>query len=143
MRKYLRSKRRGANLEAVWSWTDEEIEIQKKLEPTKSLYEEAAKVQANFKKANPDYHLVLSPVRSLESQIRLWGKNTTVGKAGAKLLVDIKAVLSEEDYPATPDDREMVRLFAEYLRTRAVAPEPTSAAPGTSDHGRAKRWTSS
>ncbi|MCG5053066.1 MAG: D-alanyl-D-alanine carboxypeptidase family protein [Myxococcales bacterium] len=138
VRKYLRSKRRGANLEAVWSWTDEEIEIQKNLEPTKSLYEEAAKVQANFRKANPDYHLILSPVRSLERQIRLWGKNTTVGKAGAKLLVDMKSALSEDDYPAKPDDGESVWIFSEALRTQAVAPEPTSAAPGTSDHGRGK-----
>lgn len=138
VRKYLRSKRRGANLEAVWSWTDEEIEIQKELEPTKSLYEEAAKVQANFKKANPDYHLVLSPVRSLECQIRLWGKNTTVGKAGAKLLVDMKNELSKESYDTVPDKPRLVRFFADKLRTQNVAPEPTSAAPGTSDHGRGK-----
>ncbi|MCG5055946.1 MAG: hypothetical protein KA712_23560 [Myxococcales bacterium] len=117
VRKYLRSKRRGANLEAIWSWTDADIDAQKKLEPTKSLYEEAAKVQANFKKANPDYHLVLSPVRSLEAQVRLWGRNSTVGEAGAKLLAEMKEVLSSDQYPAAPTTAKSFD-FAEALRQK-------------------------
>lgn len=137
VRKYLRSKRRGANLEAIWSWTDADIDAQKKLEPTKSLYEEAAKVQANFKKANPDYHLVLSPVRSLEAQVRLWGRNSTVGEAGAKLLAEMKEVLSSDQYPAAPTTAKSFD-FAEALRQKKVSPEPTNAVPGTSDHGRGK-----
>jgi hypothetical protein len=105
------------------------------LEPTKTLYAEAAKVQANFCKANPGYHLQLTPIRSLERQVRLWMDNPTVHIASARLMTGMDLELRKPEYPEASGGPAVLR-FAFALRTAVVVPEPTSAAPGSSDHGR-------
>lgn len=136
LRRYLRMTQKRVDLEAIWSWTDEQANAHIRQEPTRTLYNEAAKVQANFKHQNLGYRLVVTPVRSLEKQIRLWGQSASVAEAGAKVLGEMRTVLSSGDYPAKPSPLDRVRVFSQKLRDTAVSPEPTNAAPGTSDHGR-------
>jgi hypothetical protein len=135
LRRYLRMTGKGVDLEAIWSWTEAEAKVHKRQEPTRSLYEEAAKVQAKFKTENHGYHLVVTPVRSLEKQISLWGQSASVGEAGAQLLTFMGETAASEEYPPKPA-QESIRSFSNRLRSRNVTPEPTNAAPGTSDHGR-------
>ena len=133
VRRYLRIG--DKRLDANWSWTDSEVARQYGREPTRTLYYEAAKVQENFRKANPGYHLQLTPVRSLERQIGLWMDNSSVQIAGAKLMKDMDDELRGPEYPDVSGGPAVIK-FAERLRTAVVQPEPTNAAPGTSDHGR-------
>jgi hypothetical protein len=132
-RNYCRKGRdKRVDLEAIWSWTDEEVPIYVKQEPSKTLYAEAAKAQAAFTKKNPGYKLKTTPIRSLEKQVKLWGDTKSVDLAGAKLLKWARTFLT--DYPDEPDDD--AERFANKLCTEPVQPEPTRAAPGLSDHGR-------
>lgn len=135
LRRYLRIGK--AALVVRWSWSDAEIAAQRAREPCKTLYAEAAKVQAAFSAQNPGLSLALSPVRSLEKQVWLWVRNrTTVVPASARLLSEISAALhSASDFPVPPTARSIQR-FEGRLRRAAVFPEPSSAAPGTSSHGR-------
>jgi hypothetical protein len=122
-------------LKANWSWTDAEVERQRGCEPTKTLYKEARKVQDNFKDANPGFTLQLTPVRSLEKQVGLWMDNSSIQLASARLMKAMDAELKKTDYPDVFGG-VAVSKFAEKLRTALVVPEPTNAAPGSSDHGR-------
>ena len=58
-------------------------------------------------------------------------------KAGVQLLTYARKLLASEDFPS-PLGHRTTRLFSDRLRRRAVHPEPTNAAPGTSDHGRGR-----
>jgi hypothetical protein len=102
-------------------------------EPTVTLYAEASKVQAIFASQNPGFRLERTPVRSVESQIRLWGRNKSVREAAAKLLKDVRLNIS-----SWPDevDRNSAEAFFLYLDGYKIHPEPSNAAPGLSDHGR-------
>lgn len=133
VRRYLRIG--GNRLHANWSWTEADVRRQYGLEPTRTLYAEAAKVQANFSKANPGYTLDLTPVRSLERQVRLWMNNTSVQLASARLMKDMDVELKKPEYPDASGGPAVLK-FAGKLRDATVEPEPTSAAPGSSDHGR-------
>jgi hypothetical protein len=99
--------------------------------------EEAAKVQANFARKNPGYTLAVSPLRSLEKQVTTWSTNSTVDLAGRKLLADMKQVLGRPEFPEQPTGVAAV-AFSHTLRNAPVTPEPSSAAPGTSDHGQGR-----
>jgi hypothetical protein len=117
------------------SWSDAEVKTKTQVEPTKTLYAEAAQVQANFKKANPGYHLILSPVRSVEKQVHLWCTNPTVKTASKRLMQDMAQELQKPDYPDVSGGAAVAK-FMNALKGAMVHPEPTSAAPGTSGHGR-------
>jgi hypothetical protein len=133
VRRYLRIG--GKKLVANWSWTESEAKTKSTVEPTKTLYEQAHKVRATFAQQNPGYTLGISPIRSLERQVRKWSKNSTVHSASTKLLEVAIAELAKADYPSPPTGSAVVR-FAAKLKHMSVSPEPTNAAPGTSDHGR-------
>jgi hypothetical protein len=133
VRRYLRVG--GKSIEANWSWTIEEAREKVSEEPGKTLYAEAEKVRRAFAAQNPGYSLAVSPIRSLERQVALWSQNSTVRVAGNKLLTRMIAELKKPYYPETPTGEASVR-FSSVLSHATVAPEPSNAAPGTSDHGR-------
>jgi hypothetical protein len=132
VRRYLRVERR---LAARWSWTNEEAKARSREGPTKTLYLEADKVIQKFNSQNAGYTLVVSPIRSLERQARLWSTNTTVHLAGKQLVTQMQKELEAPLYPVQPTGLA-VAWFRNTLRHAVVRPEPTNAAPGTSDHGR-------
>ena len=57
-----------------------------------------------------------------------------VRTAATRLAKEMLEELSDESY-ANPPDTEGIKSFAPVLQEAKVKPEPTSAAPGTSDHG--------
>jgi hypothetical protein len=97
VRRYLRIG--DSRLQANWSWTEVDVRRQYGLEPTRTLYAEAAKVQTKFSAANPGYQLQLTPVRSLERQVGLWMGNSTVQLASARLMADMDRELQKPEYP--------------------------------------------
>lgn len=74
-------------------------------------------------------------MRSLERQVELWNKNSTVNQAGVQLQQTMIKVLGDASYPESPTG-VAAAAFARKLSAQVVTPEPSSAAPGTSDHGR-------
>jgi hypothetical protein len=122
---------------AVWAWTSEEAERHRTSGAVKALYDQAEKVRRQFAAQNPGYNLGVSPLRSLERQLMLWSKNNTVRDAGATLLERMQEELAKPEYSEVPTPKAAGR-FAQKLGDAKVSPEPTSAAPGTSDHGQAR-----
>lgn len=133
MRRYLRVG--PVKMQTNWSWTEAEMRARQNEEPGVTLYAEAEKVRVNFASANPGYTLTLSPPRSLERQVVLWIRNETVRIAGPRLVKSAEGELNKSAYPARPDAAS-TRAFSTFLKDTRVDPEPTNAAPGTSDHGR-------
>jgi hypothetical protein len=133
LRRYLRIGPKRVH--AQWAWTAEQAEVLIYQGVAKQLVNEAAKVQAIFAKNNPGYRLALSPLRSLERQVRLWDGNSTVRKAASGLRSDVLEDLDDDDQFPDPPTGKSVPFFRDLLRGYPVSPEPTSAAPGTSDHG--------
>ena len=132
LRRYLRMG--GRRVHAQWVWTAEQALQYSTSKKGNLLTVEAAKVQQAFAAANPGYSLAVSPLRNLERQVRLWNANNTVQRAAHHLMKDMIEVLAGDDYPDAPSGTAAAR-FQESLRSATVAPEPSSAAPGTSDHG--------
>lgn len=133
LRRYLRLGPK--RVQAQWSWSAEQAAILINQGTSKVLIDEAAKVQGTFAKANPGYTLALSPLRSLERQVRLWNGNSSVQRAATGLRTDVLEDLEDDDeFPDIPNGKS-VAFFTNMLKLAAVTPEPTSAAPGTSDHG--------
>jgi hypothetical protein len=132
-RRYLRIG--PARLVANWAWSDAELANAANTEPGRTLYTEAEKVRKAFADANPGYTLALSPPRGLERQVELWVDNDSVKSAGPRLQRTVELALKNDNYPEKPDDAAL-RKFNSFLRVAPVTPEPTNAAPGTSDHGR-------
>lgn len=132
LRRYLRLT--GRRVKQQWAWSAEESVAHMKSAETKALLSEAERVRHQFAKANPGYYLEISPLRSLERQVKLWNQNNTVAVAGGGLL---KAAISELEKPSYLDfpSPGSVSSFSLFLKNFRVNPEPTSAAPGTSDHG--------
>jgi hypothetical protein len=133
LRRYIRLG--SLRVQTNWAWTAEQAAALIRQGAAKVLIDEAAKVQANFAKANPGYALALSPIRSLERQVRLWNGNNSVQHAANGLRDDVLEDLEDAQmYPDSPTVNS-VSSFVSMLRHSTVTPEPTSAAPGTSDHG--------
>lgn len=135
LRRYLRLG--GTKVVARWAWTAEETLAKSKEGTTKLLYDEAAKVQTKFAEQNSACSLTVSPLRDLRKQVGLWNKNNTVQQAGERLVKDMQAVLKGASYPEPPTPISVAN-FKKKLQFAAVTPEPTSAAPGLSDHGQAR-----
>lgn len=130
LRRYLRLG--GARIVAQWPWNQEQIKEHAK--ESKELELEAKLVQMNFADANPGYSLAISPIRSLDKQVRLWCNNGSVQKAATHLLPVVRAEIAASQYLESPIE-SAVKAFQTFLSKVRVHPEPTSAAPGTSDHG--------
>jgi hypothetical protein len=133
LRRYLRLGPK--RVQAQWSWSADQAAVLVRQGAAKVLVDEAAKVQSTFARANPGYVLALSPLRSLERQVRLWNGNSSVQRAATDLRARfLEDVNDPDDYP-NPPTGESIAVFNYTLRVSIVKPEPTSAAPGTSDHG--------
>ncbi|MDB4985354.1 MAG: hypothetical protein JWN04_532 [Myxococcaceae bacterium] len=135
VRRYLRMG--GRAVQASWAWTPEESDRQRRGGAVSGLYDQAGKVQTNFAADNPGFTLIVSPLRSLERQVVGWNRNNTVQQAGTTLLQNMLRVLEGAAYPVAPAGESTTR-FTSCLRASRVVPEPSSAAPGTSDHGQAR-----
>jgi hypothetical protein len=133
LRRYLRMG--GDKVQTQWAWTAAQAHHFSHQGAFKRLVHEATKVKARFATANPGFSLATSPLRSLERQIRLWNGNSSVQRAADGLQSRLLDLLDDkETFPDAPSGHS-VAYFANILRTWQVIPEPTSAAPGTSDHG--------
>jgi hypothetical protein len=135
LRRYLRMQnRQGINIHSRWAWTPEQAKELSGTGKAKLLMEQAAKAQEAFLKSNPGYSLAVSPLRSVERQVELWNGNLSVNAAATQLFGLVLQKLDEADFEL-PATHVKVEKFATWLQNREVSPEPTSAAPGTSDHG--------
>lgn len=136
LRRYLRmsANDQGKTLLANWAWTPEQAKQLSQVGRAKVLMDEAKTVQRRFVERNPGSSLGISPLRSLQSQVQKWNDNNTVQAAGTGLLKKVMSELTGPKYPDVPSG-ESVAKFASALRFAHVSPEPSSAAPGTSDHG--------
>jgi hypothetical protein len=132
LRRYLRMG--GKKVVAQWTWTPEEAVEKMKSARAQELMKLAEAVQIRFAEQNPGYTLALSPLRSLERQVAKWHENASVREAGTKLYADMLKELEKPSYASTPDAQGYA-TFRNKLHFAKVQPEPTSAAPGTSDHG--------
>jgi D-alanyl-D-alanine carboxypeptidase len=132
LRRYLRMG--SSKVVAQWAWTAEQTRMNMGSGGGKRLYELAARTQVIFSEKNQGYRLSVSPLRSLQKQAHLWVINNSVQTAARQLLTDTLTLLEATDYPDLPTS-VAVSKFRAALRHAAVTPEPTSAAPGTSDHG--------
>lgn len=137
LRRYLRlsNKIGDEKIAANWSWKNSEIPGKEKEEPAKTLYAEARKAQAAFSTANPGYQIVVTPIRSLERQVKLWNENEKGLAASKRLLEDMVKELNKNKYK-DKTDAEIAVMFGPKLQWAEVDPEPTNAVPGTSGHGR-------
>lgn len=130
LRRYIRLG--GARIVRQWAWTP--AEAAKHTSETADLLAEANDVATAFAGANPGLKLGFSPIRDLQRQVYLWCKNQTVKQAAAQLIVDARAKLAESQFLTSPT-AAAVTEFRSYLHHYDIKPEPSSAAPGTSDHG--------
>ena len=129
LRRYVR---KAKGLEAQWVWSHEQIKHYEASPEFARVRTEIAKVKNQFEELNPGYTLGVSPIRDLHRQVALWNGNKTVHAAAEGL--KRKCLQEAASYPDRPDSNTTER-FRTFLGHCAVDPEPTSAAPGLSDHG--------
>lgn len=135
LRRYLHM---GASVTEKWAWTQQRYDDFNLSYASMELRRSIEAVQAKYEEDNPGYTLKVAPTfRPVERQIQNFCASPGVKSAGDLLH---KAVLIEiKSYPDPIDDRSVAR-FREFLKSFAFkdTDEPTVAAPGTSDHGRAQ-----
>jgi hypothetical protein len=129
LRRYIR---KAKDLSAQWVWSQEQIHSYEASKQFTQVRLEIEKVRKTFEGLNPGYTLGVSPIRDLKRQVRLWNGNKTVHIAGEDL--EQKCLFEIAKYPDMPDQMAVDR-FRTFLGHCPVHPEPTSAAPGLSDHG--------
>jgi hypothetical protein len=135
LRRYLRMQnKQHVNLHRRWAWTPEQAREHASAGSGQLLMGEAARAQQEFAKNNPGYSLAISPLRSLERQVGLWNGNLKVRAAAAGLFRELLKKVADDEFKL-PITHKKVADLALWLQERDVHPEPTSAAPGTSDHG--------
>jgi hypothetical protein len=131
LRRYIR---KAKTLDAQWVWSPQQMKDYEHSPHAMQVRAEIAKVTKQFEKQNPGYTLGTSPIRDLARQVRLWNGNHTVREAAGRLRTKC---LQEIEAPAYSDvpSADSISKFKRFLGECAVHPEPTSAAPGLSDHG--------
>jgi hypothetical protein len=129
LRRYVRSAR---GLEAKWVWSQDQITAYLASPQYAQVRLEIDKVRKKFEELNPGFTLGVSPIRNLNRQVALWNGNSTVHSAAEDLTR--KCLQEIANYPDAPDAASTEK-FRTFLGHSAVHPEPTSAAPGLSDHG--------
>jgi hypothetical protein len=129
LRRYIR---KATGLDAQWVWSDQQINAYENSPAFARVRVEIDKVRKTFEELNPGYTLGVSPIRDLARQVALWNANHTVRTAAT----DLQRRCRDEviGYPERPD-HSAVQKFRTFLGHCPVRPEPTSAAPGLSDHG--------
>lgn len=122
LRSYLRS---ATNIAARWSWSAAEIEAYKATDEYRAMLAEIDKVRAAFEDANPGYQLwANTEIRTLDQQIELWNTNPTIARLAGNI------------------ERAACRVGANAMRGLLIdwipGVPPPLAAPGLSEHGRAR-----
>jgi len=129
LRRYIR---KAKGLESQWVWSQEQIRSYQASPQFARVRMEIDKVRKKFEELNPGYTLGVSPIRDLPRQVALWNGNKTVHAAAEDL--KRKSLQEIVNYPDAPDPTS-IEKFRAFLGHSSVNPEPTSAAPGLSDHG--------
>jgi hypothetical protein len=129
LRRYIR---KAPDLARQWTWSDADLARFWGTAQGRELRREIDKVVRKFEELNPGFTLGTSPPRTLQRQIDLWNANATVRAAANHLIRKCRRELSAYPEVPTPDATAKFRHFLEHS---GVHPEPTSAAPGLSDHG--------
>jgi hypothetical protein len=129
LRRYIR---KAKDLNKQWVWSAEQIHTYEAGPEFGKVQHQIQIVKEKFATLNPGYTLGVSPIRDLKRQVRLWNGNKTVHRAGDDL--EQKCLLEIANYPEAPD-AIAIEKFRKFLGQCSVDPEPTSAAPGLSDHG--------
>jgi hypothetical protein len=129
-----RYTRKGGQLSAQWVWSDQQIQAYNTSPQASRVRDQVARVTKQFELMNPGYTLGTSPIRGLARQVHLWKSNRTVHAAALSLRPKCLQEIAAPAYPDVPSAADTER-FARFLGNCAIHPEPTSAAPGLSDHG--------
>jgi hypothetical protein len=125
LRSYVRS---APSIADRWSWTQAQIDLYRESDEYRDLLAEIEKVRAQFEADNPAFTLYANTeVRSLDVQITRWNENKGVGAAAADLFA---AACSANPAKAEP--------FRKFLVEWQPNSPPPLAAPGLSQHGRAR-----
>jgi hypothetical protein len=130
LRRYIRMG--GPRIARQWAWTP--AEALKHSGEIRDLMLEAAAVVKVFEADNPGLQLTISQIRDLAHQVHLWCTNPTVKFSAHALLADARAKLAEATFLPSPTPAA-VEEFKHWLHSYKPVKEPSSAAPGTSDHG--------
>lgn len=131
LRRYVR---KAGHLDAQWAWSHQQIRGYETGPQGARVRAEIEKVKRKFEELNPGYTLGVSPPRDLARQVRFWNGNHTVHAAAASIRAKCLQELGMAGYPEMPGAGDIER-FRAFLGRCEVHPEPTSAAPGLSDHG--------
>ena len=146
LRRYIRL---GPSLETKWVWSAQQLAEYEASPRGRLMSLEIKKVKEKFAELNPGYGLGTSGAHELARQVDLWNRNRIVNTAAEDLMFKC---LREIALPVYPDLRKdsiadrflafvnllndaAVARFRAFLRQCEVHPEPTCAAPGTSDQG--------
>ena len=123
-----------------WTWTPDETRAYQRTEPYRRTMRELRQVRRVFAASNPGYTLVTDTVvRSLQTQVRFWNRERSVGAAARELGDSIGAWLDEPGWPDHPDDSALRRFLDRLLAYESPTP-PTVAVPGLSQHGRLRAF---
>lgn len=131
LRRYIR---KAKDLDRQWVWSAEQIKVYDSSPLAAIVRGEIEKVRKKFEELNQGYTLATSPIRDLARQVRLWNGNRTVRAASNDLKAKCLEEIIKPTYPNAPDP-DSIERFRKFLGHCKVHPEPTSAAPGLSDHG--------
>ncbi len=125
LRSYARTQRSIADR---WSWTQAQIDAYLDSDEYRYLQLEIDRISARFAADNPGFTLYANmQVRSLDVQISRWNENSSVGA--------IAADLYRAACVATP---QRLDAFRQFLLDWQPDAWPPLAAPGLSQHGRAR-----
>jgi hypothetical protein len=132
LRAYLRA---GEQIEARWSWTQQQVDEFKKTSEYAELLQAVDAVRSRFARANPGHMLLVNTTaRSLDTQIERWNENASVADGARALQLALTQALAQSSYPDSPtaDARaELDRFLRGWFPPKAVG----LAAPGLSLHG--------
>jgi hypothetical protein len=132
LRAYLRA---GDQIEARWSWTQQQIDEFKKTSEYAALLQAVDAVRARFAAANPGHMLLVNTTaRSLDTQIERWNENASVAHGARALRGALTQALAQPSYPDSPTASAQAEL--DRLLQGWFPPKPVGlAAPGLSLHG--------
>lgn len=134
LRSYVRNER---TIEGRWSWSAQQIARYEGSAEQRKAQEELARIVKRFEDANPGYTLyVNTQVRSLDTQLRRWNENESVGKAAHELERAAYQKLPRDGCAGLPSKES----FVHFLSSWQPSHPPTLAAPGLSKHGQGRAF---
>jgi hypothetical protein len=134
-RGYLRS---ADKLASRWSWSAQQIDAYAATDEYRNLLAEVARVQAQFKAANPGYSLYANTqTRSLDLQLQRWNESESVAAIARELHRAAIDELQASGY-TQPPSTDSVHRFIEFLRNWQPPRAIPLAAPGLSLHGQSR-----